>query len=94
MKCRLANHDAVNENRGSANGFPMPRRGFMRRSHGFFVFVLLVAIIAFAWWRGWFSFNKENIQQDEQRAKDAIKEGADKVQEGVDKIKGNPKDSK
>jgi hypothetical protein len=60
----------------------------MRRSHGFLAFVLLVAIIAFAWWRGWFSFNKENIQQDEQRAK----EGAEKI---TDKIKDNlPKGSK
>jgi len=67
----------------------------MRRSHGFLLFVLLVALIVFAWWRGWFGFNKENIQQDEQRAKDALKAGADKAQQEVDKIRGNPqKDSK
>ncbi len=60
----------------------------MRRSHGFFIFVLLIAIIAFAWWRGWFSVNKENIQQDEQR----VKEGAEKIS---DKIKDSlPKGSK
>ena len=70
----------------------------MRRSHGFLVFVLLVAIIAFAWWRGWFSVNKENVKQDvnqgAERAKEVIKEGTEKIKEGVDKIKGNPKDSK
>jgi hypothetical protein len=60
----------------------------MRRSHGFLIFVLLVAIIAFGWWRGWFSVNKENIQQDEQR----VKEGAEKIS---DKIKDSlPKGSK
>lgn len=67
----------------------------MRRSHGLLLFVLLIALIAFAWWRGWFSFNKQNIQQDENRAKEAIKEGVEKVKEGADKLKGSPnKDSK
>jgi len=67
----------------------------MRRSHGLFLFVLLIALIAFAWWRGWFNFNKENIQQDENRAKEAIKEGADKLKQEADKLKGGlNKDSK
>ncbi len=67
----------------------------MRRSHGLLLFVLLIALIAFAWWRGWFNFNKENIQQDENRAKEAVKEGVEKIKEGADKLKGNAnKDSK
>jgi hypothetical protein len=67
----------------------------MRRSHGLFLFVLLIALIAFGWWRGWFSVNKENIQQDENRAKAAVKEGADKLKQEADKLKGGVnKDSK
>ncbi|HEY2148994.1 MAG TPA: hypothetical protein VGH32_13725 [Pirellulales bacterium] len=67
----------------------------MRRSHGLLLFVLLIALIAFAWLPGWFSFNKENVQQDENRAKEAIKEGADKIKQEADKLRGSPnKDSK
>jgi predicted negative regulator of RcsB-dependent stress response len=67
----------------------------MRRSHGLLVFVLLIALLAFAWWRGWLTFNKENIQQDKNRAKEAVKEGAEKIKQEADKLKGNlNKDSK
>jgi beta-lactam-binding protein with PASTA domain len=70
----------------------------MRRSHGFLLLLVLIALVAFAWWRNWFSVNKENVKQDvnqgAEKAKEVIKEGTDKLKEGVDKIKGNPKDSK
>jgi hypothetical protein len=67
----------------------------MRRSHGLLLFVLVIALIAFAWWRGWFNVNKENVQQDENRAKAAVKEGAEKIEQEANKLKGSlNKDSK
>jgi predicted negative regulator of RcsB-dependent stress response len=67
----------------------------MRRSHGLLIFILFIALIAIAWWRGWINFNKENVQQDENRAKEAVKEGAEKIKQEADKLRGNPnKDSK
>lgn len=67
----------------------------MRRSHGLLLFLILIAVIAFAWWRGWFSVNNENIKQDEDRAKQALKEGADKVKQEAEKLKDKlNKDSK
>jgi Tfp pilus assembly protein PilO len=59
----------------------------MRRSHGFLVFVLMVALIAFAWWRGWFSLNQENIDRDKEKAQQELKQGADKVREEAEKLK-------
>ncbi len=67
----------------------------MRRSHGLLLFLLLIALIALAWWRGWFNFNNEKIQQDENRAKEVLKQGADKVKQEADKLKDKlNKDSK
>ena len=59
----------------------------MRRSYGILLFVLLAAIIAFGFYRGWFTFNKENAERDKARAVEKLKEGTEKIKEEADKLK-------
>ena len=55
----------------------------MRRHHyALFFLILLVVIIIVGWKRGWFTVNKENINQDKEKAVETIKEGLDKLKQG------------
>jgi Tfp pilus assembly protein PilO len=40
----------------------------------FFVLLVVVGIVGLGFYRGWFTVNQEKIQQDEQRAKDEVRE--------------------
>jgi hypothetical protein len=52
----------------------------MRRHHyALFFLVLLIVIIIVGWNRGWFTVNRQNIEQDKEKAVEKIKEGLDKL---------------
>jgi Tfp pilus assembly protein PilO len=53
--------------------------------------ILVVGIVGFGFYRGWFTANQEMIQQDEQRAKEEVQELMQKVKDKtgrpIDKVK-------
>jgi predicted negative regulator of RcsB-dependent stress response len=52
----------------------------MRRHHyALFFLVLLIVVIVIGWNRGWFTVNKQNIEQDKEKAVEKLKEGIDKL---------------
>jgi len=62
----------------------------MKRS----LFVLLVVVVGFVglgFYRGWFTANRDKIQQDEQKAKEGVQELTDevkaKIHERTDPVK-------
>ena len=58
----------------------------MRRHHyALFFLILLIVILIVGWNRGWFTVNKDAIEQDKERATQKLKEEADKIKEGLQK---------
>lgn len=61
----------------------------MRRSHGFGLLILVVAVAWFGWYRGWFTVNQERLKQDvgpaEQKVAKFFKQSEDKVQQELNK---------
>ena len=53
--------------------------------------ILVVGIVGFGFYRGWFTANPDKIQQDEQRAKEEVQELMQKVKDKtgrpIDKVK-------
>ncbi len=63
----------------------------MRRSHGFGLFLILILIIGFGIYRGWFSVDQDKLKQDVdpavQKAKEIGGELKDKINENLNKPK-------
>ncbi len=57
----------------------------------FVLLVVVVGIVGFGFYRGWFTVNQDKIQQDEQKAKDKVRELTQemkaKIGEGTDEVK-------
>ena len=53
--------------------------------------ILVVGIVGFGFYRGWFTANQEMLKQDEQRAKEEVQELMQKVKDKtgrpIDKVK-------
>ncbi len=57
----------------------------------FVLLVVVVGIVGLGFYRGWFTANQDKIQQDEQRAKEGVRELTDevkaKIHERTDPVK-------
>ena len=59
------------------------------------VLLLLAAVISgFGFYRGWFTVNRQKIEQDEATAKQGLRDLEHKVQDKASDLKGSIKDRK
>lgn len=54
----------------------------MRRLLGFLVFLAIV-VVAFGFWRGWFTINQAQIQHDTAKIERKLEHGTEKLKEDV-----------